>query len=148
MSGASGSSTAQRAAKLLVERSAEYLEPTAKQKRNLVMAFASRNMIIYGRAFDVIRVSAPVDLDSLESVERNLKHLVLCEIKSTRRPLKKDFHGFFFALTAAEVLVAQSLKGQFRFIFLNVNTGEHIEMRLNEVFGRARGIYPTWSLMF
>ena len=148
MSGASGSGTAQRAARLLVERASEYLEPTAKQKRNLVMAFASRNMIIYGRAFDVVRLLGPVDLDSLESVQRNLKQLVLCEIKSTRRPLKRDFHGFFFALTAAEVLVAQSLKKQFRFIFLNVNTGAHLEMSLNEVFGRARGIYPTWSLMF
>ena len=48
----------------------------------------------------------------------------------------------------AEVLVAQSLKERFRFIFINVTSGAHMELRLPEVFGRARGIYPGWSLSF
>jgi hypothetical protein len=55
---------------------------------------------------------------------------------------------YFFALTAAEVLVAQSLKSQFRFIFVNTVTGAHIELMLSEVFARDRGIYPTWSISF
>jgi hypothetical protein len=46
------------------------------------------------------------------------------------------------------VLVAQSLKKQFRFVFVNTATGEHLEMNLQEIFARARGIYPTWSISF
>lgn len=62
--------------------------------------------------------------------------------------LHADFSKFFFALTGAEVLVAQSLKKQFKFIFVNTITGEHLEMDLAQIFARAKGIYPTWSITF
>lgn len=69
-------------------------------------------------------------------------------IKSTKKHRGEDFRGYFFGLTAAEVLVAQSLKDQFRFIFVNTVTGSFLELKLNEVFSKARGIYPTWSISF
>ena len=77
-----------------------------------------------------------------------LSQIVFCEIKSTKQTFADDFRGYFFGLTAAEVLVAQSLKDQFRFIFLNTITGSFLELKLNEVFAKARGIYPTWSISF
>jgi hypothetical protein len=40
------------------------------------------------------------------------------------------------------------LKGQFKFVFVNTVTGEHMEMTLAEIFSRAKGIYPTWSICF
>ena len=144
----SGSATAGKAALLLASKGLGYLVPTAKQKKNLVVAFAKRDMIVYGKAFDVIRLSAPVNLDSLEDVEANLKQVLVCEIKSTKKDVGEDFRGYFFGLTAAEVLVAQSLKNQFRFIFVNTVTGNFLELMLNEVFAKARGIYPTWSISF
>jgi hypothetical protein len=70
------------------------------------------------------------------------------EIKSTKKNLKSDFSSFFFALTGAEVLVAQSLKRQFKFALVNTSNAEHIEMDLIEIFARAKGIYPTWSISF
>ena len=144
----SGSKTASIAAKLLVEKGVGFIIPTARQKKNLVVACAKQDKIVYGKAFDVLRITGEVDLDSLEDVEAKLKQILICEIKSTRKDFNDDFKGYFFALTAAEVLVAQSLKDQFRFIFVNTINGAHMEMRLNEVFARARGIYPTWSIMF
>lgn len=144
----SGSATAGKAALLLVGRGLGYVIPTAKQKKNLVVAFAKRDMIVYGKAFDVVRITEPVNLDSLEDVEANLERILVCEIKSTKKDFAPDFRGYFFALTAAEVLVAQSLKSQFRFIFVNTISGAHIELQLNEVFAKARGIYPTWSISF
>ncbi len=144
----SGSATAGKAAQLLVEKRLGYLILTAKQKKNIVVAFAKRDMIVYGKAFDVVHLSKPLDLDSLEDVERNLSEILVCEIKSTKKDVAADFRGYFFALTAAEVLVAQSLKAQFRFIFVNTVTGAHIELQLNEIFAKARGIYPTWSISF
>ena len=49
----SGSATAGKAALLLAGKGLGYLVPTAKQKKNLVVAFAKRDMIVYGKAFDV-----------------------------------------------------------------------------------------------
>jgi len=144
----SGSATAGKAALLLVEKRLGYKILTAKQKKNIVVAFAKRDKIVYGKAFDVVHLSQPIDLDSLEDVEENLGKILVCEIKSTKKDVSADFRGYFFALTAAEVLVAQSLKTQFRFIFVNTVSGAHMELQLNEVFARARGIYPTWSISF
>lgn len=112
------------------------------------MAFAKRDMIVYGKAFDVIRLTEPVNLDSVNEVETHLSKLLLCEIKSTKKDMAADFRGYFFGLTAAEVLVAQNLKAQFRFIFVNTVSGAHLELQLNEIFAKARGIYPTWSISF
>ena len=144
----SGSATAGKAAVLLSKKGLGYLIPTAKQKKNLVVAFAKRDMIVYGKAFDVVRLFEPVDLDSLEEIEDALSKVLLCEIKSTKKDVANDFRGYFFGLTAAEVLVAQSLKAQFRFIFVNTVSGAHLELQLNEIFAKARGIYPTLSISF
>jgi hypothetical protein len=133
---------------MLVKKKLGYLVPTAKQKKNLVIAFAKRDMIVYGKAFDVLRLSQSIDLDSLPEVEANLGEIIVCEIKSTKKDVSADFRGHFFGLTAAEVLVAQSLKAQFRFIFVNTVSGAIMELQLSEIFAKARGIYPTWSISF
>jgi len=144
----SGSATAKKAAQFLADKNLGYVVPTARQKRNLVVACARRDLIVYGKAFDVLRLTCEVDLDSPEDVECKLAQIVICEIKSTKQKFPDDFRGYFFGLTAAEVLVAQSLKDQFRFIFVNTVTGSFLELKLSEVFAKARGIYPTWSISF
>lgn len=144
----SGSATAGKAARLVVSKNLGYLIPTAKQKKNVVVAFAKKDRIVYGKAFDVIRLTEPVDLDLFDEVEQNLNKILLCEIKSSKQDFPADFRGCFFALTAAEVLVAQNLKDQYRFLLVNTVSGALLELKLNEVFARARGIYPTWSISF
>lgn len=144
----SGSATAGKAAQILVSKRLGYLVPTAKQRKIIIIAFAKKDMIVYGKAFDVIRLTQAVDLDSAEEVEAKLGKIILCEIKSTKKDVAVDFRGHFFGLTAAEVLVAQSLKSQFRFIFVNTVSGAHMELKLSEIFAKARGIYPTWSISF
>ena len=141
-------STARRAAIVLVKKDLGFVIPTAKQKKNLVVAFAKRDMIVYGKAFDIVRLSGQVDLDDLEQVERHLDRLALYEIKSTAKEVGSDLKGYFFAVTAAELLVSQSLKSRFKFVFVNVNTGDHLELSLSQMFARAKGIYPTWSILF
>jgi hypothetical protein len=105
-------------------------------------------MVVYGKAFDIVRTSGKVNLDDLAEVEEKLGKITIFEIKSTRKKLKPDFSKYFFALTAAEVLVAQSLKRNFKFLFVNTTTGDFLELDLVEIFARARGIYPTWSIFF
>jgi len=144
----SGQKTAKAAAAILVAKNAGFIIPTGRQRQNLLVAFAKRGKVVYGKAFDVVKLSGAVDLDDLAQVERHLEQVTVFEIKSSRKKLRSDFSGYFFALTAAEVLVAQSLKKQFGFVLVNTGTREHLEMSLSEIFARAKGIYPTWSICF
>ena len=145
---ASRNQTAKKAAQILLQTGAGYLVPTAKQKRLLLVEFARRNLVVYGKAFDVVRVAGSLNLDDSAEIAAKLDNIVLCEVKSSNRELPDDFRGYFFALTTAELLVAQNLKGRFKFIFVNTVAGTFMELTLQEVFARARGIYPTWSIMF
>jgi hypothetical protein len=145
---ASRNQTAKKAAQILSRSGAGFIIPTSAQKRLLLVEFARRNFVVYGKAFDVVKVSGKVDLDNAADVEKNLDKIVLCEIKSTGRKLPHDFRGYFFALTTAELLVAQNLKERFKFVLVNTTAGTYLEVTLRELFGRARGIYPTWSIMF
>ncbi len=144
----SGQTTAKKAAAILAAKGLGFLVPTARQKQNLLVAFAKRGKVVYGKAFDIVRLDGRVNLDDLADVETNLHTITIFEIKSTKKKLPPDFSGYFFALTAAELLVAQSLKTRFKFAFVNTETGEHIELDLNQIFARAKGIYATWSICF
>ena len=92
----SGSATAKKAAQFLAEKNLGYVVPTARQKRNLVVACAKRDLIVYGKAFDVLRLTGEVNLDSPEDVENKLAQIVICEIKSTKQKFPDDFRGYFF----------------------------------------------------
>lgn len=105
-------------------------------------------MVVYGRAFDIVKLLGEVDLNDLASVEKNLGKIRIYEIKSTNKKLASDFSKYFFGISGAEMLVAQSLKGYFKFIFVNIHTGDFIELDLPQIFGRAKGIYPGWSICF
>src|SRR5712691_11105408 len=143
----SGQKTAKKAAAILVAKNLGFIVPTARQKLNLLVSFAKKGKVVYGRAFYIVKLLGSVRLDDLSDIEENLKRITVFEIKSTRKVLKSDFSGFFFSLTGAEVLVAQSLKKQFKFALVNTTTAEHLEMDLAEIFARAKGIYSGWSIM-
>lgn len=144
----SGQATSKKAMEILVQKRIGFVIPTAQQRQNLLVAFAKRGKVVYGKAFDIVRVTGTVNLDDLSDCERNLTNVTIYEIKSTKKELPGDFRGFFFALTAGEILVAQSLKRQFRFVFVNTTTCDYWEAALSEIFARAKGIYPTWSICF
>jgi hypothetical protein len=140
--------TAKKAARILSQSDAGFVVPTAKQKHKLLVEFAKANLVVYGKAFDIVQLTDSINLDDSDQIAINLDKIILCEIKSSNRKLSEDFRGYFFALTTAELLVAQNLKLRYKFIFVNTITGFYTELTLQEIFGRARGIYPTWSIMF
>jgi hypothetical protein len=145
---ASRNKTAKKAARILVASNSGFVLPNASQKLLLLVELAKRNVVIYGKAFDILKLSEYVDLDDPVAIGRNLEKITFCEIKSSSRKLPDDFRGYFFALTGAELLVAQNLKHRFKFILVNIQSGVHLELSLQELLSRARGIYPTWSIMF
>ena len=143
-----GNATARHAAQILVGKQLGFVLPTPKQRKNIVVAFVKKDMIVYGRAFDIVKLLAPVDLDDLSEVESKISKIQLFEIKSTNKDkISVTFRRYFFSLAAAEVLVAQSLKQQFKFALVNTLTKHLLELNLNELFGRAKGIYPGWSIL-
>lgn len=143
-----GNSTAKKAAAILIAKQIGFILPTAKQRQNLLVAFAKKNMVVYGKAFDIVKLLGNVDLDDLVSVEKNLEKIRIYEIKSTNKHLAPDFSKYFFGISSAELLVAQSLRGYFKFIFVNINTGNFLELDSVQIFARAKGIYPSWSICF
>jgi hypothetical protein len=145
----SSQQTAKKAAELLAKHDPLIRIPTKKEKTNLLIAFAQKNKVIYGNAFDVVRLGKDIDLNDIESVIHNLQHITLLEVKSTNREnINDNFSGYFFGLTTAELLVAQNLGNKYRFIFVNTVTGHTLELKLNELFAKAKGIYPQWSISF
>jgi hypothetical protein len=145
----SSQQTAKKAAELLAKHDPSIRIPTKKEKTNLLIAFAQKNKVIYGNAFDVVRLGKDIDLNDIESVIHNLQHITLLEVKSTNREnINDNFSGYFFGLTTAELLVAQNLGNKYRFIFVNTVTGHTLELKLNELFAKAKGIYPQWSISF
>lgn len=96
-----------------------------------------------------MRLDKHFDLNDIEAVKNNLRYITLIEVKSTNREnVDSNFSGYFFGLTTAELLVAQNLGDKYRFIFVNTLNGECLELKLNEIFAKARGIYPQWSISF
>lgn len=144
-----GHRTAQRAVDILLAHDARYHCPSRSERDALLVGFAKHRKTLYGAAFDVIRVERPIDLSDPDAIAAALGAITICEVKSTnQKKIGIDLKGYFFNITAAELLTAQSVGERYRFVFVNTLTGEHQEMALNEVFGRARGMYPAWHIRF
>ncbi|WBY08123.1 hypothetical protein PIB19_00770 [Sphingomonas sp. 7/4-4] len=144
-----GHRTAQRAVEILLEVDPAYRCPTRAERDAMLVGFARHRKVLYGAAFDVIRVEGDLDLSNSDAVAEAIERITICEVKSTNRAaMGSDLKGYFFNITAAELLTAQSVGERYRFVFVNTLTGEHQEMRLAEIFGRARAMYPAWHIRF
>jgi hypothetical protein len=144
-----GHQTAKVAIRVLLEKDIGFHEPSRKERDALLIGFAMHRRVLYGAAFDVVRLSRVVDLSDSSAIAGNMDAITVYEIKSTnRQSMKADLKGYFFNITAAELLVAQSLGRQFRFAFVNTLTSEYQEMSLHDVFGRSRAMYPAWHIRF
>ena len=140
--------TARRAIEVLLNANEGFVDVQGKRQA-LAVAFAIAGKIVYGKAFDIARVAKGVDVDLNDpnSIGAHMKDITLYEVKSTNRTaIEKDFEGYFFSMSTAELLVAQSLGDQFKFMFVNVETGHRKEMSLRDIYRQARAIYPVWSI--
>jgi hypothetical protein len=141
--------TAKRAISVLIEKNVGFHLPTAKERDALLVAFAMRRQVLYGAAFDIVKLSRPIDLKDPAALADGLDAVTVFEIKSTNKlRTREDFGGYFFDLTTAELLVAQSLGERYKFAFVNIISETWLEMSLQEVFAKARKIYPKWAISF
>lgn len=144
-----GQRTANRAVDILLAHDSAYHRPTKVERSAMLVGFAMRGKPLYGAAYDVIRLAQQIDLTDPNAIAQAIDAITICEVKSTsQQKIGFDLKGYFFNITAAELLTAQSVGERYRFVFVNTVTGEHQEMALNQVFGRARGMYPAWHIRF
>lgn len=144
-----GHRTARRAVELLIEQDERYRCPTRAERLALLIGFAKLGQTLNGAAFDAVRLDRPVDLLDPDAIVSNIDAITICEIKSTnQKKIGLDLKGYFFNITAAEQITAQSLGSRYRFVFVNTVTGEHQELSFGEIMGRARGLYPAWHIRF
>jgi hypothetical protein len=145
----SGNKTANQAIEILLKKNVGFRVLAPKEKTNLAIALVKKNMVIYGKSYDIIKCKKKIDFSNEKDVSDNLDAITVYEVKSTNREkLKPDLSGYFFDLTTAELLVAQSLKNHFKFAFVNTITKQYQEFTLNEVFAKSKGIYPKWAIRF
>lgn len=141
--------TAQNAIEILCNKNLGFRELHGIEKTNLALSFARKNMILYGQAFDLIKSKKRIDFTNEKEISNNLDSITVYEIKSTNRQnMSKDFTNYFFDLTTAELLVAQSLGDQYKFAFVNTITTDFIELTINQVFAKAKKVYPKWAIRF
>lgn len=144
-----GHRTARRAVELLIEADPRYRCPSRVERAALLVGFAKVGKTLNGAAFDAVRLEAPVDLASADAIAGSVPDITICEIKSTsQKSIGPDLKGYFFNITAAELLTAQSLGDRYRFVFVNIKSGEHQELTLPQIFARSRGVYPAWHIRF
>ncbi len=148
----SGSRTAKEAKKILVKNySVEgFRETSDRTRRNLLVAFAKQGKVIYGKAFDLVKCSRNLNLDSRDEIRKQeLDQIEIIEVKATRNSrVRPGFGNYFFSLSTAELLTAQSLGNQYHFVFVNIRTNEKCEMTLHQILSKAKNFYPTWSVTF
>ena len=140
--------TAAAARDFLCRKDPRFRKLNGPQKLRLVVAFAKRGVVVYGQAFDLLHCDPALDLNDDSVIDKAHGEIRLYEVKSSSRALKPGFADYFFSFSTAELLVAQSLGDNFRFAFVNIHSGECLDLSLREVFGRARAIYPSWSIKF
>ncbi len=145
---------APRAAALtLLRADPRYRIPTANQRKNIVAAFMNQGLVLYDKAFDVVRIDSGLDLDSPGQIARRLNAIVLVRLKASAKRMSKKtsktkFDGYFFSLSATELLMAQTLRERYKFVFVNTATEEYLELDLKQIFSRAKGMYPSWGIQF
>ncbi len=141
--------TAKKAIELLCSLDPSFRSPSKHERAAIAAAFAMRQRVVYGAAFDLVKSPREVNWIDPVSIADLLDEIVLYEVNSTNKhKTREDFSGYFFDLTTAELLVAQSLGSQYRVAFVSIFTSTWIDLSLSEVFANARKIYPKLAVLF
>ncbi|MXO63949.1 hypothetical protein [Qipengyuania oceanensis] len=123
--------------------------PTSSQRRALMISFAERGIALVASAFEAVRLDGEVDLDDSSDITAHADGVTLIEIKSTNQAkIGADLAGYFFNITAAELLTAQTLGEHHRFAFVNTARGEWQELGIRDILAKAKAMYPAFHIRF
>ena len=130
--------SAERIAINTLLKNPKFKELTAKEKNTLFVAYARKNKVVHKRAFDLIRISAKIDFSSEVSIMENIENITFIEVKSTKMSKDVNFSGQFFGLTMREMIMGQTYKNNYQFIFVDITNGNTLEMDLKKLYSRMK----------
>jgi hypothetical protein len=110
-------------------------------------ALRERGAAIKRSSFDAIALpeGRVVDFADPAAVATSLPDMVFVEIKTAnQKRVRPDFSGFFFALTAGELMASEVLGVRHRVILLNKATGTMLLTSVPEILARARS--TNWQV--
>ena len=140
--------TSRQAIEVLLADNSGFVQPSRNQRQQLQVAFARQGKALIPSAYDIVRLSRPVDLDDNEDILANIDAILIYEIKSTNRAnVDEDLKGYFFNITGSEMLVAQQLGSRFRIVFVHTVKNHWQEMAPAVILAAAlaRSIQPSIS---
>ena len=130
--------SAERIAINILLKNSKFKELTSKEKNTLLVAYARKKKVVHKRAFDLIRISAKIDFSSESSIMENIENITFIEVKSTKTSKDANFSGQFFGLTMREMIMGQTYKNKYQFIFVDVTNGNTLEMDLKKLYSRMK----------
>ena len=119
-------------------RNQKFKELTAEEKNTLLVAYARKKKVVHKKAFDLIRISAKIDFSSESSIMKNIENITFIEVKATKNAKDAKFSGQFFGLTMREMIMGQTYKNKYRFIFVDVTSENTLEMDLKKLYSRMK----------
>ena len=121
--------------------------PKGSALKLLLLALEEDGISIKRSSFDALSIpgGVVVDFNNLESIKNSLSEMVFIEIKSANQDrVKKDFTGFFFALTENEIKAAEALGNRHQVALFNKKTSEILMTSVAEIINRAKS--STWQV--
>ena len=105
-------------------RDKRFQTPTTETKKAILKSLGLGDTKLYGpQSFDAIMLPQPTELIDETTLPRHLDHIVLVEMKTTKKPIKDaSLAGFFFGATQREYDLAAKLESRFRFAFVVLNS--------------------------
>jgi hypothetical protein len=103
------------------DRSALIQLPDKAIKKTILDFFAIKGTQTV-RTFDLVRTNHPAPPLNAANIGEYLPEIRLCEIKSTKAPIKNSaLNGFFFGATETEYNLARALGAHYLFLFVVLN---------------------------
>ena len=119
-------------------RNQKFKELTAEEKNTLLVAYARKKKVVHKKAFDLIRIPNKIDFSSESSIMKNIENITFIEVKSTKMSKDVNFSGQFFGLTMREMIMGQTYKNKYQFIFVDVTSENTLEMDLKKLYSRMK----------
>ncbi len=119
-------------------RNPKFKELTAEEKNTLLVAYARKKKVVHKKTFDLIRIPNKIDFSSESSIMKNIENITFIEVKATKNAKDAKFSGQFFGLTMREMIMGQTYKNKYRFIFVDVTSENTLEMDLKKLYSRMK----------
>ena len=121
--------------------------PRGEGLKILLLALKESGVEIKGSSFDAVALpkGLTIDFTDFRKVKKMLPEMIFIEIKSASQSrVKKDFSGFFFALTESEISAAQALGERHKVALYNKLTGQILISSVPEIVERAKS--TNWQV--